>query len=86
METYVIPILIFSGIGLIAGILLHVASKTFEVKVDEKIEQINEALPQMLAVQIMQMLLQKMMYPQTFVSQAEMKLPEKLAKYLARML
>ncbi|NLK70145.1 MAG: RnfABCDGE type electron transport complex subunit B [Clostridiales bacterium] len=46
METYVIPILIFSGIGLIAGILLHVASKTFEVKVDEKIEQINEALPQ----------------------------------------
>lgn len=46
METYVIPILIFSGIGLVSGILLSVASKAFEVKVDERIEQVNDALPQ----------------------------------------
>lgn len=46
METYVIPILIFSGIGLVSGILLSVASKAFEVKIDERIEQVNDALPQ----------------------------------------
>ena len=46
METYIIPILIFSGIGLVAGILLSVASKAFEVKVDERVERVSDALPQ----------------------------------------
>ena len=37
--------LIFGGIGLAAGILLTVCSKIFEVKVDERIESVNEILP-----------------------------------------
>ena len=37
---------IFALIGLVAGILLTVASKVFEVRVDERIEKINDALPQ----------------------------------------
>lgn len=45
-ESYILPVLIFAVIGLIAGILLTVASKVFEVKVDERTEKINEALPQ----------------------------------------
>ena len=45
-ETYVLPILIFAVLGLLAGVLLTVASKVFEVKVDERIEKISEVLPQ----------------------------------------
>ena len=45
-ETYVLPILIFAVLGLLAGVLLTVASKVFEVKVDERIEKISEILPQ----------------------------------------
>ncbi|MGN0583192.1 MAG: (Fe-S)-binding protein, partial [Oscillospiraceae bacterium] len=45
-DTYILPVLIFAGIGLLAGILLTVASKIFEVKTDERIEKIAEALPQ----------------------------------------
>ena len=45
-DTYILPVLIFAGIGLLAGILLTVASKIFEVKTDERIEKITEALPQ----------------------------------------
>ncbi len=45
-ETYIAPILIFAILGLVAGVLLTVISKVFEVKTDERIEQINEALPQ----------------------------------------
>jgi len=40
-----IPILIFIGLGLVAGILLSVFSKIFAVKTDERVEQIVEALP-----------------------------------------
>ena len=40
-----IPILIFIGLGLIAGILLSVFSKIFAVKTDERVEKITEALP-----------------------------------------
>ena len=36
-ETYILPILIFAVLGLLAGVLLTVASKVFEVKVDERI-------------------------------------------------
>ena len=37
---------IFAALGLVAGVLLTVASKVFEVKVDERIEKVSEALPQ----------------------------------------
>lgn len=46
MTTYILPMLVFAAIGLAAGILLTVCSKIFEVKVDERVEAINEALPQ----------------------------------------
>ena len=45
-NTFILPIIIFAVIGVIAGILLTVASKFFEVKVDERIDNISEALPQ----------------------------------------
>ncbi|MDR0943508.1 MAG: RnfABCDGE type electron transport complex subunit B [Ruminococcus sp.] len=37
--------LIFAGLGLLAGVLLTVASKLFEVKVDERVIEITAALP-----------------------------------------
>lgn len=46
MSTYLIPIVIFAVLGLLAGILLTAASKIFYVKTDERIEQISETLPQ----------------------------------------
>ena len=46
MSTYILPMLVFAAIGLAAGILLTVCSKIFEVKVDERVEAISEALPQ----------------------------------------
>lgn len=46
VTTYVLPALVFGAIGLVAGVLLTVCSKVFEVKTDERIETINEALPQ----------------------------------------
>ena len=39
--------MIFAGIGLLAGILLTVAGKFLEVKEDETVVALNEALPQM---------------------------------------
>lgn len=44
--TYLIPVLILGACGVLAGILLTIASKVFYVKVDERIEKIGEALPQ----------------------------------------
>ena len=46
MSTYILPMLVFGGIGLAAGILLTVCSKIFEVRTDERIEAVNEILPQ----------------------------------------
>ena len=46
MSTYILPILVFGAIGLAAGVLLTVCSKIFEVKTDERIEAVNEILPQ----------------------------------------
>jgi electron transport complex protein RnfB len=45
-QIYVLPMIIFAGIGVFAAILLTVFSKVFEVKTDERIEAVNEALPQ----------------------------------------
>lgn len=43
---YVLPVLVFAALGVIAGIMLTVASKVFEVKTDPRIDEINEVLPQ----------------------------------------
>ena len=44
--TYLIPILILGGCGVLAGVLLTAAAKVFYVEVDERVEKISEALPQ----------------------------------------
>ena len=44
--NYVLILLIFAGIGILAGVLLTVASKVFAVKTDEKLEAVQNALPQ----------------------------------------
>lgn len=44
--TYLIPALILGVCGVLAGVLLTVASKIFYVKVDERVEKISESLPQ----------------------------------------
>lgn len=44
--TYLIPALILGGCGVLAGILLTVASKVFHVEVDERVEKISASLPQ----------------------------------------
>jgi len=45
-ETYILPILVFAVLAVVAGILLTVASKVFAVKTDERLEALNEVLPQ----------------------------------------
>ncbi len=45
-QTYILPVIAFAVMGLLSGVLLTVASKVFEVKVDERIEKIGEVLPQ----------------------------------------
>lgn len=46
MMNYILPILIFAGLGLLAGILLTVISKVFAIKTDERLEAVQNALPQ----------------------------------------
>lgn len=43
---YLVPIGLFAGLGILAGVLLTVVSKVFAVKTDERIEAAQEALPQ----------------------------------------
>ena len=45
---YLIPLAIFAALGILAGVLLTVASKVFAVEVDERVDAIAEALPQVL--------------------------------------
>ncbi len=45
IQDVLIPIGIFAVLGLVFGILLAVASKIFEVKVDERVPKIIECLP-----------------------------------------
>ncbi|MGN1137710.1 MAG: RnfABCDGE type electron transport complex subunit B [Oscillospiraceae bacterium] len=45
-ESYILPVIIFAVMGAAAGILLTIVSKIFAVKTDERIEAVNEALPQ----------------------------------------
>lgn len=45
MQALIIPVVIVSVVGLVAGIGLSIASKVMSVPVDPKIAQLNEALP-----------------------------------------
>lgn len=45
MNPIVVNVLIFLGLGLILGIILSVAAKIFEVKVDPRVEAVRQALP-----------------------------------------
>ncbi len=45
MNQIIIPVLIFAGLGIFAGLLLSIFSKVFAVETNEKVEQIKEALP-----------------------------------------
>ncbi len=45
MESFLVPTLIIGIIGLVAGIILAVASKVMAVKNDERVDAIKEALP-----------------------------------------
>ena len=45
MNAIVLSILVVGGSGLIIGLLLGVAGKKFEVKTDERIQAVREALP-----------------------------------------
>ena len=40
-----IPVLIFAGLGVLFGLILAIASKVFEVKVDERVPKVKECLP-----------------------------------------
>ena len=44
--SYLIPIGLFAGLGVVSGVLLTAASKAFAVKTDERLEAVKEALPQ----------------------------------------
>lgn len=44
--TYIIPVLILGVCGILAGVLLTVASKLFHVETDERVEKISSSLPQ----------------------------------------
>ena len=45
-QTYILPMLLFAGLGAVAGVLLTVASKVLAVKTDERLEELSAALPQ----------------------------------------
>ena len=44
--TYLIPVIILGGCGILAGVLLTVAAKLFYVEVDERVDKISGVLPQ----------------------------------------
>lgn len=45
METVLIPVAMVSGLGLVFGLILSYASVKFEVKTDDRIAKVREALP-----------------------------------------
>ena len=44
-ETYIFPILLFAALGLVAALLLTIANHVFHVRVDARIEALDNALP-----------------------------------------
>ena len=45
MHSILLAVLLVSGVGIVAGLLLGVASKVFAVPVDQKAEDLSEMLP-----------------------------------------
>lgn len=45
IQDVLIPVAIFAGLGILFGVILAIASRIFAVEVDERVEQITEALP-----------------------------------------
>ena len=45
IQDVLIPVAIFAGLGIVFGIVLAIASRIFEVKVDERVTEITDALP-----------------------------------------
>ena len=45
MNSIVLSVLVVGGAGLLIGLLLGIAGKKFEVKTDERITAVREALP-----------------------------------------
>lgn len=45
LNDILIPVLLFVGLGLVAGLLLSIFSKVFAVKTDERIEEVTSLLP-----------------------------------------
>ena len=45
MKTILIPVLVFVGLGFIMGLLLALATKAFNVKKNETVEEIANYLP-----------------------------------------
>lgn len=43
---YIIPMILFAALGILAGVLLTAASKIFAVETDERLDLVAEALPQ----------------------------------------
>ena len=43
--AYLIPVIIVCVVGIVAGVLLTIAAKIMYVPVDERVEQLTEALP-----------------------------------------
>ena len=72
---YLIPIGIFAGLGLLAGVLLTVVSKIFAVKTDDRIAAAQEALPQVNCGQKVLLVI--------FVNQAERTVPKNYRKLWA---
>ena len=52
MMTYLVPLLVLCGCGILAGVLLTVAAKVFYVKVDDRIKQIDETMQVVLIMQM----------------------------------
>ena len=45
-SSIILPIIIFAALGILAGVLLTVASKVFHVETDERVQAISDSLPQ----------------------------------------
>ena len=45
LQSVLVPVLVVTGAGLVAGLLLSIASKFFAVEVDETVAKLRENLP-----------------------------------------
>jgi len=85
-----IPTAIVGGVGLLAGLGLSVASKKFEVKVDERVGLVREVLPEPIVVPADRRVATHLQRPllrenanQTAALWVDRRLPIKLARFSA---